>query len=86
MTEEEELFSYTDTTVMYSTTAAATTGAAAEASSEFTVWQSALLGILLSCIILISVGGNILVCIAILTDRLVCVLGMAAFIVRQVLV
>lgn len=38
---------------------------------QFNIWQSTLVGIFLSTIILVSIGGNLLVCIAILTDRFV---------------
>lgn len=35
----------------------------------FNLWQSSLIGIFLVTIMIISIGGNVLVCVAILTDR-----------------
>ena len=34
-------------------------------------WEKALIGMFLTAVIILSIGGNILVCVAILTDRYV---------------
>ena len=40
-------------------------------NSGYQVWEAALIGCFLTTVILISVVGNVLVCVAILTDRYV---------------